>query len=79
MTILPNTLRSHAVDIASDLHLIESDTLFLTKTQLTHGDCLAKIHNMLRDFSIIFNNNISRFSSLATAFRDPENLIEYLY
>ena len=51
--------KEHAVDIASDLHIIESDILFLTKTQLTDGDCLADIHNILCDSSIIFNNNVS--------------------
>ena len=71
------SLRRHAVDIASDLRLIESDILFLTETQLTDADSVININNMLQNFSIVFNNSLSQHSSLAIAFRDSVEILRH--
>ena len=59
------SLKTHAADIASDWRLMNNDMLFLTETQLSRGSDVNEIQTILDKFSISFNMNDYRFSSLA--------------
>ena len=55
------SLKKHAIDINSDFDILDTDILLLSETQLfpnQHQNDLDEIKSFLRDFEIVFNNNV---------------------
>ena len=78
ITILSLNVRSlskYACDIKNNVRLMSNSVLCLTETQLQHQHSLNGIEQYLENFRIFFNNNDSKFLSLAYAFQKDLTLI----
>ena len=60
----------HAIDIAADKQLCNSDIIFLTETQLLPENDTSNVENNLKDFFIEYNHcAFHKFKSLAICFQ----------
>ena len=63
------SFNKHKEDIKSDHHLMESDVMCFTETQITLNS-FAESNLSFNPFNVIQNNSIDRFSSLLVGYRE---------
>ena len=73
------SLNRHAVDIASDKDLLNTDLLCLTETQLMPDQNNAHINETLHQFDIIHNKCIDKFQSLSICLKPDVDIIQYTH
>ena len=71
------SLRKHAIDIASDELIIDSDIVLLTETQITAGNNLTTISEQMKDFHIVHNISSDKFCSIACCYRSTVSNVEH--
>ena len=69
------SLPRHADDIEYDNRIINSDIIGFAETQIEPSDSTCKIIEVLKTFSINFNNNESNFLSLAYGCRNDVTIL----
>ena len=73
------SLKKHSRDIKCHNTIVDSNILFLTKTQLTSESDIASIENDLSRFSLHYNlSDTHRYSSLAVAYDNSVDIIHIL-
>ena len=69
------SLRKHAIDIACDSVLLESDLICLTETQIEVDSDISEISNILNEFTIIHNENTDKYCSLASCYKNTIQVV----
>ena len=62
------SLNKHAVDIAKDNVIMQSNLICLTETQRSHGDCTESIQAHFPNFVLSVSNNNDKYCSLAVLY-----------
>ena len=70
------SLSKHIDDIVSDDRIINCDIIGFTETQIKPSDSTCKIMETLNFFDINFNNNKSKFLSLAYGCRNNVTILD---
>ena len=65
IALLSTKLGKHAVDIAADNSLLNSDVICLTETQLLPDTDMSHVECVLNQFTLVYNSSSFRFESLA--------------
>ena len=68
------SLKKHAVDIAADEVLTNSDNMFLTETKVESTDDISAISDILNEFTIIHNIDAEMFCSLACCYKNIDHM-----
>ena len=71
------SLKKHAVDIAKESHLMQSDIICLTETQICIYDDVSEIEQTLSDFNIHFNTSEQKFCNLAICLCNDINVVAH--
>ena len=68
------SLRRHAIDIASDTHLL-TDILCLTETQLLPDHDIMDMEDTLKAYAISYNTHEDKYRSIAVLYKDDAVLL----
>ena len=72
------SLKKHYKDIMKDHHLLDSDILCLTETQLQIGEDTSVIESRFQEhFKIHFNSNENRYRSIAFCYSNRVSILDH--
>ena len=79
VALLNMKLGKHALDIAADNSLLNSDVICLTETQLLPNEDMSYVECELNQFILVYNSSSFKFESLDFSVRKVNSVFHYDY
>ena len=77
MLLNTRSLTKHVHVIANDQRLLNNDFICFTETQIKHGQTVDEISEILKQFSMYFNNNQNHFLSIAYGHSESISILDH--